>query len=119
MPYITTSEVAEKRAAIKKAFPTWKFSISRKHYSTLSVIIISADLDLLPEGEKYSQINPYHIKNHYTGAIAEALTAINDLAANGVRTLVNDGDYGNVPTFYVDISIGNWDKPFIYSPSKP
>jgi hypothetical protein len=30
-----------------------------------------------------------------------------------------DGDYGSIPTFYVNLRIGDWDKPFKYVKPEP
>jgi len=29
------------------------------------------------------------------------------------ETLVEDSDYGTVPTFYYDVDFGAWDKPYV------
>jgi hypothetical protein len=70
MPYISTRKVAEKRKAIKKAFPNWKFSITKEHHSSLHVIILEADMELLTEQEIIEHngkvsVNHYYIQEHY------------------------------------------------------
>lgn len=42
MSYITAEQIREKRNAIKAAFPGWKFSITRKHLSTIKVVVQQA-----------------------------------------------------------------------------
>lgn len=113
MPYITNEEMTEKRNAIKKAFPNWKFSITRHNYSTIVVDILQAPIDLVNNSGNRN-VNCFYIKETFTGEAKEALLKIHDIAANGKRALTYDQDYGSVPTFYTDINIGKWDKPFIH-----
>lgn len=53
MPYITNEQMTEKRNAIKKAFPNWKFSITREHYSTIRVAIMEAPIELTTNDRGY------------------------------------------------------------------
>ena len=66
MPYISTEKISEIREKIKKEFPSkdgWKFSITRRHHSTVNVDIMSAPFDLIPgEERKHQSINSYYIK---------------------------------------------------------
>lgn len=114
MSYIASETVKEKRKAIKKAFPTWKFSITRKHHSTISVSILEADIKLTDKPNE--SVNHFYIKDHYKDKpeIAEALQKIADIMMEGKETMYHDADYGNVPNFYVHLNIGEWDKPFVY-----
>jgi hypothetical protein len=116
MAYITNEEVAKKRAEIKKAFPKWKFSITRKNYSTLRVSILEADIQLT---EKTNEpVNQYYIKDHYKDKpeVMEALQKIADIMLKGEEVAHVCSDYGSIPNFYVSLSIGEWDKPFVYKP---
>lgn len=115
MPYITTERVKEIRNQIKKEFPKFKFSIRRQHHSSVCVSIMSAPFDLIPDNEKkYEQVNEFYIKDHYkeTPETAKILSRIYEIANFGNGVFVEDSDYGTVPDFYVNISIGQWDKPF-------
>lgn len=109
MPYISTEKVAQIRAEIKKALPDYKFSIRRVHGSTADISIVSGPIDF---GTEYAQINHYYIKDHYEGEAARVLSVIKQIASTGVYVEVEDGDYGSVPSHYVHISIGAWDKPY-------
>lgn len=114
MPYITNEQVAEKRKAIKKAFPNWKFSVTRKHHSSLNVCILEADIKLTDK--RNESVNHYYIKDHYKDKpeTMEALQKIADIMLKGEETISHDSDYGSIPNFYVSLSIGAWDKPFVY-----
>ena len=114
MPYITSEKVAEKRKEIKKAFPNWKFSITRKHHSTLKVVILEADIKLTEE--KNISVNHYYVAEHYAHntEVRDALQSILDIMMRGKEIVSVDGDYGNIPNYYVDLDIGEWDKPFVF-----
>lgn len=113
MPYISPEEVKEKRNEIKKAFPSFKFSITCRNYSTIDVVILAAPIRLT--AKEHETINPYYIHDHFTGEAKDVLQRIKDIAAKGRYTESEDGDYGTIPSFYVGLKIGDWDKPFIYT----
>lgn len=112
MPYITAQEVAAKRKEIKEAFPGWKFSIVREHHSGIRIDIMEAPIKMTEQ--KYESVNHFYIAKHYENQpeIKEALLKIYGIACKGVRTLVEDADYGTVPTFYTWMGIGSYDRPF-------
>ncbi|HWY35750.1 MAG TPA: LPD29 domain-containing protein [Nitrosopumilaceae archaeon] len=114
MSYISTEDVATKRKEIKTAFPNWKFSITREHYSSLNVVILEADIKLTDK-ENVS-VNQYYIKEHYADnkEVRDALQSIVDIMMRGKKTVSTDGDYGNIPNFYVNLEIGKWNKPFVF-----
>lgn len=113
MPYITPEQVKAKRNELKKTFPSFKFSVTGKNYTSLYVTILAAPIMLTDK--KYEQVNPYYIHSHYTGEIKDTLQKIRDIANRSNYTEVVDSDYGSVPSFYLHISIGEYDKPFIYT----
>lgn len=116
MPYISTEQIAEKRKAIKLAFPNWKFSITRRHYSSIDVVILEADIKLTDKADE--GVNTYYIKDHYKDntEVMEALQKIVDIMDESNATVSIDGDYGAIPKFYTRLSIGAWDKPFKFIP---
>lgn len=116
MPYITTESINEKRKAIKLAFPTWKFSITRKHHSTIKVVILEADILLTEKADE--GVNHYYVKDHFGNKpeVAEVLQKLVDIMEGNNETISIDGDYGAIPKFYTSLSIGEWDKPFVFKP---
>lgn len=116
MPHITNEIVSQKRKEIKTAFPNWKFSITKRHHSTLCVDILEADIKLTEK--EYESVNQYYIKDHYKDnpEVRDVLQKIADIMLKGEEIVSHDGDYGAIPNFYVDLSIGQWDKPFVYKP---
>jgi hypothetical protein len=112
MAYITSEQVAQKRAAIKAAFPGWKFSITRENYSSIRVAILQADLKLTDKD--YEQVNTYWLKDHYRNqhAILESLEKIVSICDEGNHNNSDSmTDYHDVG-WYIWLTIGEWDKPF-------
>lgn len=114
MAYISNEEMKVKRDAIKKAFPKWKFSITRRHHSTIKVEILEADIKLTDKANE--SVNHFYVKDHYKDKpeVCEALETIVNIMTEGKKIVSEDGDYGSIPNFYVSLSIGQWDKPFVY-----
>lgn len=115
MPYIRTEEVAKKRAAVKAAFPDFKFSIRTRHNSTICVSILEAPFNMLADTDNRKEdVNHYYIADHYekNPKAKEVLLKIYSIINEGNRTITHDAEYGYIPQFYTDINIGEWDKPF-------
>lgn len=115
MPYISSERVAEIRKQIKKEFPAFKFSITCRHYSQVVIKILAGPLDF---GTTKMNVHRYYIKEHFAGQALEMMNRIHEIANKGNYTVVIDGDYGAVPSFYVDISIGDWDKEYVLTAAK-
>ena len=121
MPYISTETVKERRKLIREALKGYKVSVTCRNYSKISVKIVSGPMDLLKGCEPseikdgYETVNPFWYDKHYQDfpEKKELIDTIMNIANYGNRTVVVDGDYGNIPQFYVGISIGEWDKPYV------
>lgn len=116
-----SERVSQIREKIKKEFPDFKFSITKKD-NGVRIAILSAPINLLEGTEnerKYTSVNNFYIDEHYKDypEVRDALKKIDSIASEGV-TYHETGDYGRQPNFYVDITIGQWDKPFEYIPKK-
>ena len=121
MSYISTEEVAKKRKLIKKTFKNWKFSITKRHHSSLEVDILEADVQLLlDETNTHESVNDYHIESHYKDKpeAKELLLILKNIMTIGQGEGHYDGDYGLIPDYYTRISVGTWDKPFKFVQSK-
>ena len=110
MPYITTKQVAGIREQLKKSLPDYKLSITREHSSGVNISIISGPIDFFTH---HSSVNHFYIKDHYTGEAARVLTLISEVAENGNKDVCEDADYGKIPSWYVNIEIGKWNKPYV------
>jgi len=119
MAYISTKQVSEIRNDIKSLFKSsqgWRFSISRRHYSTVVINILSAPIELRDDPEKwYDYVNCFYIENRSNKIGANLLQLINDVAnKNNWDKSDIQTDYFNVG-FYFSLSIGSREKPFIIS----
>ena len=115
MPYITKDQVASKRKALKEALPQFKLSVRNRDYSKIDVAIMSGPIEMTQDPRGYEQVNHFWINSHYEDQpeIKEVLNTINRICKEDQSEEVYDGDYGSVPTFYVGISIGQWDRPYV------
>lgn len=109
MGYIKSIEVGKIRQDIKKAFPSYKFSITREHYSTVRIVIVEAPI-ALEEGD----INLSWLNDHYKDQPAELklFSAIKDMANQFQGKGYETGDYGHQPNYYVRLGVGGFEKPF-------
>jgi uncharacterized protein (DUF608 family) len=111
MPYITTEAVKKKRETLKREFPKVKFSVTREHGSSIRVVILEAPFDIKKDKE---DVNYYYIKEHYKDSpeVMKFLLRVKEIIDEGNYTEVYDGDYGAVPSFYIHIEFGRWDRPY-------
>ena len=108
----------EIRTSLKKEFPACKFSIKIERYSggqSLSLDLITGPFDAFTEaGVTDRQVNPFSIKEskHFTAEAKEVLQR-----AYGLTQEYNYDDSDSMidyfeVNFYVNMSIGCWNKPF-------
>lgn len=125
MPYITTDTVKEKRVQLRKLFPNLKLSVSKRHHSVIVVSIMEGNIPF-PEklvsfgNEKYHSVNQFWIDKNFEDypKWKSVLTKIKNVIGKEQRELVYDGDYGSVPNYYIDMTIGKWDREYVYNPKK-
>jgi hypothetical protein len=112
MAYISKEQVKETRDKLK-TLKGCKFSVTRTHYSSINVSILTALIELRNNIERdCEQVNQYHIDSRDNKDSIEFLNTVHDI--------VNEGNYNNSDAqsdyfdvgFYVNISIGMWNKPF-------
>lgn len=66
----------------------------------------------------YIQVNTYHFQKHFTGESLEFLTKAIDILYEGNHDNSDiQSDYFDVG-WYVDVNIGQWDKPYKYTGEK-
>ena len=109
MPHIGTDKVAIMRQNIRRALPAYKINVRTHHGSTVDVRIMSGPIAPV-------NVNVYWYKEHLKNN-AEALALIETILSKihevqTPRELVYDGDYGSVPTFYISVNFGEWNKPY-------
>jgi hypothetical protein len=114
MAYIRTEQVKSIRDQIKKAYPKYKWSVSRRHHSTVVIILQESDL---PFDNVHQDINPYWFKeseklNTKTKMVVQHVLEICNSVERCYDRNAGDvgADYGD-NTYFIDIDIGQWDKP--------
>jgi len=111
MPYIDKNEVARIRKELKNALPNFKISVIRQHYFSVNIVLLSGPAELTKR--EHEQVNPYYIKENYTGEAKNVLLKVSKIASKKQHEQQYDMDYGSIPNYYINISIGDWDKPYI------
>ena len=119
MPYISANRVREIKQQIKKEFPEFKFSVRTRHNSTVVIDILEGPVNMMVTDyalqHGYDNVNHFYIKEHYEKwpEVRDILLHIYKIANEGNATQFYDSDYGAIPEFYVDLNIGDWNKPYI------
>jgi hypothetical protein len=112
MPYLSTEKIKEIRNEIKQTFPNFKFSIKREHYSTVCVSVLSGPIEF---GTTEASVNHFWLRDNW-GHNPQAykfLSKLKSIMSRDMGEGYEDGDYGHIPNWYLDINIGKWDKPYI------
>jgi hypothetical protein len=111
MAYISTDEIKEIRNELKRALPSYKFSVTRRHHSTAVVSVMEGPIDLTEEG----QINHYWIDRNYQDQPEkrDLFNKILSIVGKNYKTEYEDVDYGSIPNYYIHITTGKWDKPYV------
>ena len=114
MPYITKEQVSEKRKALKAALPEYKLSVTRRDSMQICVSIVKGPHAFELGQRGYAQVNQFYIDDNYKSdpEALRVLSTIRDICQSDQSQLVYDGDYGSVPTFYISMEIGKWDRPY-------
>ena len=97
---------------LKAPFEAWKWDVIEKE-NELREDHMKLDIERR-KLKRHEDVNHFHFKGykHYTEKMMALLKDIHQFISKDQRTLVEDSDYGTVPTYYINISIGQWDKPF-------
>lgn len=119
MSFITKSEVSEIRKELKKVFPEVKFSVTGANSSKVTVAVMSSPLDF-SEFEK-----PYVSNINYRDLEGKKSQKFFDKILNIIHTAPGKAEGGQEwfdksdsmtdyfhTAFYIDISIGKWDKAY-------
>ena len=114
MAYISTVQVKSMRDQIKAAYPQYKWSVSRRHSSTVVIVLQESDL---PFDNTHMDINPYWFKeseklNTKTKLVFQHVLEICNSVERCYNRAANDpgADYGD-NTYFIDMDIGKWDNP--------
>lgn len=113
--YVNNEKTKQVREDLKKEFPQFKFSVKKRHHSTVDVAILEGPMPLTDKPNGYEVINVYWIEENYKNK-----PEIKDILLKMLK-IINKGnfdesdimtDYFHVG-FYVKFSIGEYDRPYI------
>lgn len=113
MPYISKEAVSNIRMKLKNEFPEFKFSVTCGNNSSVNIVVLAGPIDF---GTEYTSVNHFWIAEHYEEKPVEKKFL---LKVDEIANSCNDGsgfmdsDYGFVPSYYRNIAIGKWDKPYV------
>lgn len=129
MAYISKEDIKAIRDKLKKEFPNLKLSVkSYNSNSGIDIDILAGNIDffnLLSKEcdwspyqieRRYIQVNEYRVEEAYLGEAKDALSKILSICKSQKacydRNFNDPGaDYGDM-TYFLNISIGRWDKPY-------
>lgn len=112
MPWITKEEVKAIRQNLKKQFPKFKFQVKGGNSTSLYVTLIEGSEAF--SGKTVQQVNPYRYIDSFEGSELDLLDSIFKTIQNVKprKTESEDSDYGSIPNYYLNVSIGSWVKPY-------
>jgi hypothetical protein len=113
MPYISSDRVKEIRNELKREFPNFKMSITCRHNHEVSVVIRSSPLQFNSDN---FQVNPYWLEQHWAEENPQAYDVFSRMVKimnSGNYTVVEDSDYGSIPKFYINLQVGDWNRPYV------
>jgi hypothetical protein len=105
-----------------------KYSVGVRHHSTIVLNISAGPIDFLRNyyetaknnksgtyKPSHLQVNVYWYKEHFTGDSLDILSKVIPILNNGNHdNSDSQSDYFDVG-WYVDVNIGKWDKPYVYT----
>jgi len=112
MAYISTEKVKRIRKEVKQSFPTYKFSITREHGSSVNIHLLEADFEV---ENSYDQLNDFYL-DRYSKDIQRVFVKIDEIVENvKVNTNSNAGDpTADYPSYnyFKHFTIGKWDRKY-------
>lgn len=125
MAYMDQDKKRVIAAAVKAVMPQgWKYSLAVRDYQVIVCTIRRAPFDLMAALAKsefgrtdHRDLNPYYIREEFDD---ECVADVFERIVSALNTGNHDRSDSQRDHFdighYVNIKIGDWDKPFIYAP---
>tara|TARA_B100001059_G_C17764833_1_gene544996 strand:+ start:113 stop:532 length:420 start_codon:yes stop_codon:yes gene_type:complete len=116
MAYLSKEELKKMRDNIKKVFPAkegWKLSIRNRNHSTVCVDLLKGNF----KDEGHRTVNHYRTTDDDSGRFTSSINEILELSVENYDNSDSMTDYFDVG-YYKDISIGRWDKEYVYNEGK-
>ena len=119
MAYVSAQMTKAVRVALKAKFSDMKFSVRKNaHSSTLYITILSSKVDLSEDlmGDKYNEINHYHIEQYkhsdlYKEILAEMMKATASAGGAYFDDSDSQTDYFHC-AYYYSLSLGDYEKAY-------
>lgn len=115
MPYLDKNLTKQVRKLLKKRYPEYKFSVRTRDHQAMDVTIYSGPMDLMKGVDReYDDVNHFWVDEHYED-FPEKRDFLNDVLSImqvQQREESYDGDYGSIPTYYINLRIGSYDRPY-------
>jgi len=113
MPLISAATTKQVKQALKKEFPTVKFSVVTRHSTELRIAVMQSSINF---GTDYEQLTHFNIEKNWKNneKAKNFLLKIIEIV-NAVKmqvTVSENSDYGSIPNYYFNLHIGKWDKPY-------
>ena len=105
MPHISVEQVQDIRLRLKKRFPEVKFSVVKAHHSSVIVAIMESEYSW---SKNYMDINYFYPENYEN---SKFLTEVINIMNVGNDDKYYDPDYGMIPSFYIELTVGKFGKP--------
>lgn len=121
MAYVSKELAARVRKELKETFgKDYKFSVINEHHSCLNISLMSSHLEFnfKEERDNYSQLNHFYLQDSNVLVNQEQKDFFKK-----VNAIANDGNFDKSDSmtdyfhvgWYVHLSIGKWDKPYVKS----
>ena len=119
MAYVSAQMTKAVRRALRVKFADMKFSVRKNaHSSTLYITILSSKVDLTDDlqGDKYNEINHYHVEhyNHsklYKEILAEMMKATASAGSAYFDDSDSQTDYFHC-AYYYSLSVGDYENHY-------
>ncbi len=108
MPFISSTEVAAMRKAIRAALPEFKVSVTRRHHTEVDVRLMSGPIAPVPHVNVFWYKEKLASRPDVVKVVDTILAEIKKVKTP--RIVSEDSDYGSIPNYYYNIDFGTWDK---------
>lgn len=111
MPFIEKETVKEIRKEIKATFPGMKFSVRLEDHTSICVALMEGKVEV----EKGNiQLNPYYLERMENEELKSIFIKVKEIINSHKEQKEEqyDGDYGSIPSFYINLEVGRWDRHY-------
>lgn len=108
-------DVPKIRKELKEKFPLIKFSIRKDSNSIRVALMAGPAMFSTSVVERGRHVSEWWLDKAFPNnqQAVDVMTEIFAIINQDNYTVVVDGDYGAIPSYYVTVTIGQWDKDYI------